>query len=425
MANQLNDFDSLIKNSLDGFEVPYDPNHWDELEDELQVTAPGLTGYFSAVTTGLVITSIVFMGMLFFTTSYDGSIKNEKIIVSSNDSGINQNTDIGDSIHKNASNAEVEQSDPNSSLQDVLSEENEINLDENSESEIAKFEKSTNMPESLSIDDEKEEDSESTENSNNTSSMVTASKETNDELSKVRTGCTGMTIHFDASEQYGNDASYLWNFGDGYFSNEANPSHTFIKEGIFDVSLSVTSPSSGQITSNVVQAMIEVVEAPMANLELEIQDASVVSFSNKSYNASEIQWKINNEIVSAKSSIQMNVISSDQYQLELLAYNEGGCMDNRAIRINSVAAGTEFPKAFETSYGTTFAPGAIVDDGNVTSLKIFNKESGEIVFEGTGNKGWNGKMLNGQEAELGFYKWVMAVEKSNSIDVYHGTLQLR
>jgi hypothetical protein len=417
MANQLNEFDKMIKESLEGYEAPYDHSHWEELEEELNVTAPGISTYFGAVTTGLVLTGIVFIGMLFFNSLYftgtvaDNQTDDEKI------TGISE-------LAENQSGANIETAAVVDKT-DSTGPEDTQNAGTDGESNFSEDEISFDVSDNKKLSD--------TDNSGETKSTAEVSEETSSEIEisesdnspKLRTGCTGMTIDFNASEEYGKDAHFLWNFGDGFFSNEANPSHTFNKEGIFDVSLSVTSPSSGQITSNVVQAMIEVVEAPIANLELDIESPEVVKLGNKSYNATEIQWKLDGEIVSAKPEINVSLADNTHYQLSLIAYNEGGCSDTLQAEVNSVIAGNEFPKAYETSYGTSFAPGAIIDDGTVTSIKIFEKSSGNLMFEGSGSKGWEGTDLNGANATPGKYQWVMMVNKSDAIDIYHGEIQLR
>jgi PKD repeat protein len=417
MANQLNEFDKMIKESLDGYEAPYDHTHWEELEEELNVTAPGISTYFGAVTTGLVLTGIVFIGMLFFNSVYfNGSVAD----IQTEDE---KTTGIG-KVSEN-------QTEANSVTTAFLDDSDST---DQAETQTVITEGETGTSENINTIEESEKmTSTNPENKGESLSMTQASSESPTEIEtsesenspKLRTGCTGMTIDFNASEEYGKDAHFLWNFGDGYFSNEANPSHTFNKEGIFDVSLSVTSPSSGQITSNVVQAMIEVVEAPIANLELDIESPEVVKLGNKSYNATEIQWKLDGEIVSAKPEINVSLADNTHYQLSLIAYNEGGCSDTLQAEVNSVIAGNEFPKAYETSYGTSFAPGAIIDDGNVTSIKIFEKASGNLVFEGSGSKGWEGTNLSGEDATPGKYQWVMMVNKSDAIDIYHGEIQLR
>lgn len=429
MTNDLNEFDKLIKDSLEGYEAPYDPLHWEDLEEELQVTTPGLASYFSAVTTGLVLTSVVFMGMLFFNSSNSGYDTEQEVITEEVVSGEGEevNTASSDLNNTGSSEGSVEIASFEDERGEILEDKNEsadenLNDDSSNNTDLivtsSKFEtaeKANSGSDSATLaEDESEE----------LTVAATDKKSGEDDLNK-RTGCTGMTIDFDASAEYGDDANYLWNFGDGYFSNEASPSHTFNKEGVFDVSLSVTSPSSGQITSNVVQAMIEVVEAPLANLDLEIDSPDMVTLGNKSFNASEIEWRLDNEILSSKASVNLSLADNTNYVLELVAYNEGGCTDTLEILVNSISAGSEFPRAFETAYGTTFAPGAIMDDGEVTSVKIFEKRTGNIVYEGSGSKGWNGNTPDGTKAEPGKYQWVMLVSKSNTIDIYRGEVQLR
>ncbi len=48
---------------------------------------------------------------------------------------------------------------------------------------------------------------------------------------------TNLTVSFDNQSQ--NGTSYMWNFGDGTTSNEANPTHTYASPGSYTVSLTV------------------------------------------------------------------------------------------------------------------------------------------------------------------------------------------
>lgn len=434
MQNKLDNFDQMLKDMFDGYESPLNEMHWEELEEELNIVTPGMTGYFSAITTGLVATSMVFMAMLFFVSDANYSpneIEQEEIVLSGN--GQSGNTGIAESKDtQNAATYSVEESDAaNTNGDDISTTTEDVNTEVSSEMETNQSsrveEKGTvESSESTSV---AEANSASNINSSNTTSeednTVVASSVESEEASNIRTGCTGLTIDFDASEEYGANAKYLWNFGDGYFSNEATPSHTFNKEGTFDVSLSVTSAESGQITSNVVQAMIEIVEAPIANMDIEIESANAITLHNKSFNANDVEWRIDGSTQGNGASISLSVADNTNYELKLAALNVGGCVDTLDIDIRSIEAGSEFPRAFETSYGHSFAPGAIIDEGNVSSVKIYNLNSGELVFEGSGNKGWNGNLPNGEKADKGTYQWMMAVEQDASIDVYHGDLELR
>ena len=63
-----------------------------------------------------------------------------------------------------------------------------------------------------------------------------------------------VAVNFDSSSSYDPDGTitgYSWDFMDGKFSTEANPSHKFTKAGIYPVTLTVTD-DGGQINSGTV-----------------------------------------------------------------------------------------------------------------------------------------------------------------------------
>ncbi len=74
----------------------------------------------------------------------------------------------------------------------------------------------------------------------------------------VYSGRAPLAVKFDSSDSYdpdGNIVAYSWNFMDGSYSNQANPSHKFKKSGSYAVTLTVTDElgmqSSSAITINV------------------------------------------------------------------------------------------------------------------------------------------------------------------------------
>jgi PKD repeat protein len=50
----------------------------------------------------------------------------------------------------------------------------------------------------------------------------------------------GTTVYF-TDESHGNPENWSWDFGDGYTSTEQNPSHTYSREGIYTVELTVSN----------------------------------------------------------------------------------------------------------------------------------------------------------------------------------------
>jgi|TARA_R110000824_G_scaffold128748_2_gene289821 PKD repeat protein len=62
-----------------------------------------------------------------------------------------------------------------------------------------------------------------------------------------------VTISFNNTSQ-GDGLSYLWNFGDGQSSTQANPTHTF-QAGVWEVTLTVTNDNGTDIASTTVVAL--------------------------------------------------------------------------------------------------------------------------------------------------------------------------
>jgi len=433
MANQLNKFDRLIKETYESQDFPYDSSVWDGVEKELGTSAPEILDFFKSVTTGLAIAGAVFASMLIFTTETGSVMEQSKEreihtgeaftdngassgtfesdneafskdakdtaskavkgiveIASDSHNGISSTADEdeGEGEHKNLTDEQK------TTITAVLAEAKKIASNENLNYEDSSFEE-------VAINEE------------NTSNSV-------------KVGCTGLTIDFNAPEEYGSDAKYLWNFGDGFFSNEENPTHVFNKEGIFDVSLSVTAVGSGQISSNVVQAMIEVHEAPEARYNLEIASMKEIVLKDISVNAVHYTWLIGGESNTPESTdVLLSIADNTKFDIELAVENAGDCADSLAKEIHIIKAGNQFPQLYSSAYASDFAPGAIVDNGDVTDFRVFEKTTGQEVFRSTGSKGWNGKNKKGEEVAKGAYEWMMIVDSEDLYNVYHGTLSVR
>ncbi len=412
MANQLNKFDQLIKKTYEETNIPYDESVWQSIEEELDAVVPGPIDYFKSVTTGLVVTGVIFMSMLIFVS--DGTLNPAT-------------TETVEDITIGESNPVMTEESETSSENFLLEEESEV-IAENSS--VSGVEKDTQKAVSKSQKIAEEDNvgavkSETVVSKGKSDSEPAVDSIEEDSKGAVRMGCTGLTIDFEAPENYGAEAKYLWNFGDGYFSNEANPTHTFNKEGTFDVSLSVTNVGSGQISSNVVQAMIEVSEAPTADFILEVENAKEITLVNKSSINVPVSWEVNGESFMEESNVNLSLTDNTKYQVNLLAGEVGACIDTLEKTIHVIKAGNQFPQVYSPAHTTQFAPGAIVDNGSVIDFKVFRKDSGEEIYSSEGSKGWSGKNAEGKEVAKGGYTWVMVVETAESLDVYKGNVTLR
>lgn len=80
---------------------------------------------------------------------------------------------------------------------------------------------------------------------NNATAAVITTKPTASFTASATESCTApFTTTFSSATSVGPITSYLWNFGDGQTSTEANPSHTYTSSGNYSVSLRVRTASN-------------------------------------------------------------------------------------------------------------------------------------------------------------------------------------
>ncbi len=102
------------------------------------------------------------------------------------------------------------------------------------------------------------------------------------------------TVAFNAIEPEGPGVSYLWDFGDGNFSTEADPSHTYATDGTYVVQLDVTNKCT-TLTS------VQSVMVSSSNTD----DFSILDFTIFPNPASEIvQLRVNEEFSDLKLELK-------------------------------------------------------------------------------------------------------------------------
>lgn len=145
-----------------------------------------------------------------------------------------------------------------------------------------------------------------------------------------------------------------------------------------------------------------------------------------SMNAAEFVWLVDSEEKASEGSdLLLSIADNTRFDVELIAENAGNCSDSLTKEIHIIKAGNQFPQLYSSAYASDFAPGAIVDNGEVTDFRVFKKSTGEEIFKSSGSKGWNGKNKKGEGVSNGEYEWMMIVDSEVVFNIYHGTLSVR
>lgn len=227
--------------------------------------------------------------------------------------------------------------------------------------------------------------------------------------------CEGETTLFNAniSQDYDN---LIWDFGDGNFSTEENPSHTYASSGTYDVSLSVTSGAETvsdlkTITIHEVPSVIPIVQLTQCDDDLdgfsafnleEVNDEISSNIQNEIITYYESQIEAENKTNPILNPINYNnqVVSSDTIWARIENYN--GCY--ATAQINLIVSTTQIPDTFHREFYQC-DDGLNIYDGIATfDFSAVNSEIEELF-------------PTGQQLTINYYKTISdALSETNVID---------
>jgi PKD repeat protein len=245
----------------------------------------------------------------------------------------------------------------------------------------------------------------------------------------VRKACRGEEVEFQTTHGP-KTGSYLWNFGDGHFSDDINPKHKFAKAGNYDVSLSITS-DNGQINTTVVNDMITIEEAPDADFSWEFintnPEAPEVRIVNLTEGGNTYEWSNGAESKIITDGATFKLATNGRQMIALNAKNQAGCSDGA---VKHISVNTDF--ALNAPKQWSFADGAFMPSGLKKSkvdfvLSVYD-ESEHKVFETTSRmKGWDGKLPGGATAPSGSvysYKVIITSDRTQEQKYFFGTFNV-
>lgn len=124
--------------------------------------------------------------------------------------------------------------------------------------------------------------------------------------------------------------TYLWDFGDGSFSSQVNPTHTYTVAGTYNVSLVVTNGAGCTNVFNRAQ-YVRVAPQPTAGFTAINNNSCTApvtaSFTNTSSGAVSYLWDFGDGGTSTAASPTHTYTTSGSFTVKLIATNSNGCRD--------------------------------------------------------------------------------------------------
>jgi len=421
MSKHLSSFEQSVKNSLEGAELPYENGSWCALENRLDKIDASNSSNKS-------IRWAIAAGLLFITTTvllYQNT-NTETISLP-----IVENTNNTIAIEK----AIKTKSKNKNSIQGKTSNSRDIETSVNDITTNISVDKKI-LSESTNTTSVQNTNSISSQNVNRTEKPdVKLNKgKANKKLSSnglsfapsVREACSGTEIAFDLTTD-NLDGSYLWNFGDGNFSNEKNPSNVYTKPGIYSITLAVTSSLDGVIKSNTKPVLITITPKPTADFDWEFvseyNEVPTIKVVNQSLNAIQSEWSVNNEVISNEINLVKSFKKKGEYLLSLTVSNINGCTDTK---YKSILIENDYnilpPKTFSPNNDgkdDTFLPRSLRVLGKEFELSIYSND--QLVYQtNNANKAWDGRLKDGSIAQINQkFPWVVILYDTNGNKQYY------
>lgn len=408
--NPLDKFEQGIQDAYSNYELPYSSSEWTQVSRRILrkrlfsslalwgsaaalVAAVGTTSYF--ILAEKTDIQLVHSPNTSEVVSSDPALKNDQYDVIEKGESINELLDLGVNSTQASNNTE--------------------NINDNSSEDP-----NSNYPESDEVIASSDSQAQ-TEMENNKNSLFIEPS--------VRNACAGTEVNFNAKNSPKN-GSYLWNFGDGSFSNQENPVHVYKSTGTFDVSLSVTDPNNGQISTIAMRDLITINPKPEADFEWTYTNSPAgeptAKFVNTSVNANSFVWKFSDNKTCTEVSPSVIYSSKGKQAVILEVHNSYGCKDEQIKLVHVNADFNLDAQSSMSAQNISFMPDALKKGGNKFKLTIYDGEN--IIFESTSKtKVWKGETKGGKRASAGEqFPWIVLIYGENGSDAryYSGTLTI-
>ncbi|HOU98897.1 MAG TPA: PKD domain-containing protein, partial [Bacteroidales bacterium] len=235
-------------------------------------------------------------------------------------------------------------------------------------------------------------------------------------------GCEPLTVTFHPQVSSPGQ-NYVWNFGDGSvneISFDQNPVHTFNNDGLYDITLTITSPH-GCVNSYTYQDMIRVYPTPDARFVFSPLVPSIIDpevlFTNLSTDANMYIWSFGDGDSSNVENPYHWYHHIGTYLAELVAVTNFGCKDTARSYVPVKDEYTFYAPTYISPDNDDLNDVFYVVGNGITSknfkMYIYDRW-GEIIYEtdkydplDPSKYGWDGRAKNNKDVPIGTYTWLV------------------
>lgn len=230
-------------------------------------------------------------------------------------------------------------------------------------------------------------------------------------------GCIPANIFFDnLSTPIDSTYTFEWDFGDGTVDSVLSPTHLFEEEGVYSISVKITSPI-GCEAEDAFPNWIRVLPSPTALFSYSPEEVigldAIIQFTNESLDADRWFWNFDSLATTRELDPSYTFQDTGRHVVYLRVVHASGCVDTISKVIDVVPEITFYmPNAFtpnEDTQNDIFLGKGVLAGISDFKMTIWNRW-GEQVFESADPViGWNGRKNNsGQASPPGVYVYVVS-----------------
>lgn len=420
-------FEKIIKESVEGFEAPYDAQAWANVSAQLGKKGGGMKWIIGSAAAVVLITGTIYMMQDDTVNPVDKTLTENTVQTSEE---VNTNPVVSNPVDINEGATEgVSENNENGSTSNEVetpvthtnpTNSNGQNPNDNGTSSTGTVVNPTNTQTG-------------TTTTNNTTTTPTDPEviapivKTNPRfIASANAACMNTEFIF-TPEEMNQNVNFVWEFGDGSFSNSKIATHTYTRSGTFNVTLLLKDAKTNKTLS---KSAVEVVVNPIPAVNFAWEQSNnlipTINFINLTEDAEKFAWDIKGVKTSTETQIDYTFRKKGTYIVELSAGNEFGCTNTiqKPIEVKSdynLLAPTAFTPNGDNK-NDYFIPEALhIMDVDFTMV-VFDK-SGKLMYQTTDvNMPWDGtNATDNSIAEDGAYVWKVQFKNSKGeLEMYEG-----
>lgn len=221
-------------------------------------------------------------------------------------------------------------------------------------------------------------------------------------------GCPPLEVTFTNSSLYTDTNTYYWNFGDGTYSNEVNPVHTFYDDGEINITLTASGLDKSEVSKD---TTINIFKKPSSAFtvlpdEINIPDQSAHCVPNYPQAGESYNWDFGDNHSSQQQEPEHFYEDTGKFIITLIVISEKGCSDTLSKNIHAVSAGKIIvPNVFFPGFGSSGGGGG--DGGIVSPISVDNSifapmSEGVVEYHLEIYTRWGEKIFSSNTKELGW-----------------------